>query len=81
MTRMMSESETRRALLENGMAAVVHAAKRLELVSLRVRQAAEFGQAAVLSPAVEDLGAAMDKLRAARRELGDLWQMDWGARK
>jgi len=74
-----ANAEARRASLENGMAAVVHASKRLELASLRVRQAAEYGQSAVLSPAMEDLSTAMDKLQAARRELGDLWQMDWGA--
>lgn len=78
MTRMTTDAEARRESLENGLAAIVHARKRLELVTLRVRQAEGIGCAGVLSPAVEDLTVAVEKLHLAQRELGDLWQMvDW----
>ena len=78
MTRMTSAAEARRASYENGLAAVVHARKRLELVTLRVDQAEKYGSARVLAPAVDDLRVAVDKLRLAQQELGDLWKViDW----
>lgn len=80
MTRMTSAAEARRGSFENGLAAIVHARKRLELVTLRVDQAEQggLGCAGVLSPAVDDLRVAMEKLRLAQQELGDLWKgIDW----
>lgn len=78
MTRMTSAAEARRASYENGLAAVVHARKRLELVSLRVDQAGKNGSARVLAPAVDDLRIAVAKLEKAQQELGDLWHViDW----
>lgn len=80
MTRMTSAAEARRGSMENGLAALVHARKRLELVTLRVRQAEQYGLgcAGVLGPAVEDLRVAVEKLKLAQQELGELWQaVDW----
>lgn len=78
MTRMTTKAEARRESYENGLAAVVHARKRLELVTLRVRQAERIGCAGVLSPAVDDLKIAVDKLQFAQQQLGDLWgTTDW----
>lgn len=78
MTRMTTAAEARRESLENGLAAIGHARKRLELVSLRVGQAERIGCTSILSPAVEDLRVAVDKLALAQQELGDLWAViDW----
>lgn len=78
MTRMTSAAEARRESYENGLAAVVHARKRLELVTLRVSQAEQYGSVKVLTPAMDDLKAAVQKLILAQQELGDLWNIiEW----
>lgn len=80
MTRMTAKAESRRESLENGLAAIVHARKRLNLVTLRVNQAEQYGSVGVLAPAVDDLKIAVDKLQFAQQQLGDLWEsVDWEA--
>jgi hypothetical protein len=78
LTRMTSAAEARRESFENGLAAVMHAQKRLQFVALRVDQALQFGGVRVLNEAVEDLNTAFEKLNFAQQEFGDVWKdADW----
>lgn len=78
MTRMTRDAEARRESFETGLGAVAHARKRLQLVTLRVDQALQYGSVGVLAPAVDDLRKAVDKLDLAQQQLGDLWEVtDW----
>ena len=75
---MTTAAEARRESFENGLAAVMHAQKRLQFVALRVDQALKHGGVSVLGEAVVDLNAAYEKLAFAQQEFGDVWQgTDW----
>ena len=76
MPKMSDTCEASREALENAQAALAHAEKRLQLVTLRVDTAMNHGMSALLAPAVEDLVVARQKIRKAQKVLGGLWNQE-----
>jgi outer membrane protein TolC len=73
---MKVDCEASRETLENAQAALAHAEKRLQLVTLRVDTARQHGLSDLLAPAVSDLVAARQKIRTAQKALGELWNKE-----
>jgi len=73
--RMSDDEEARRERIENGLAALAGAGRRLELVALRIRQAkARSGLIDLLQPAEMDLIWIIGKLALAAGALRETWQ-------
>lgn len=77
MPKMTVKQEKTREHLENAMAAVVNAKKRLELASLRVGIAQKNGMSDLLEPAVKDLTAAVSKMNLSLNEMSTLWNTNF----
>jgi hypothetical protein len=72
---MSADQEYERMVLEDTMALIVGARKRLELVALRAEQASR-SQPELMRPACEDLKVAAKKLNTAQKTLSQLWNQE-----
>ena len=78
MPRMSDKDENSRARLENSLAALAGARRRIGLIGLRMAQAERrSGLHDLIEPAINDLNAVDRKLRTAQAELSELWQTNW----
>lgn len=74
MPKMTIAAEARRAELEDSLAQLANARKRIELVNLRVMVAIErSGLEAVLNPALDELSAVDRRIAGAQAGLRGLW--------